>query len=34
MAKSTIKTSPDYVNDALLKVALLGTRHQPFDVTA
>ena len=34
MAKSTIKTSPAYVNDALLKVALLGTRHQPFDVTA
>lgn len=34
MAKSTIKISPAYVNDALLKVALLGTRHQPFDVTA
>lgn len=34
MAQSTVKTSPAYVNDALLKVALLGTRHQPFDVTA
>ena len=34
MAKSTIKISPAYVNDALLKVALLGTRHQPFDITA
>ena len=34
MAKSTIKTSPAYVNDALLKVALLGTRHQPLEVTA
>ena len=34
MAKNTIKTSPDYVNDALLKVALLGTRHQPLEVTA
>lgn len=34
MAKSTVKISPAYINDELLKVALLGTRHQPFEVTA
>lgn len=29
-----IKDSPAYINDELLKVALLGTRHQPLEVTA
>lgn len=34
MARNKVKTGPAYINDELLKVALLGTRHQPFDVTA
>ena len=28
-----IKTDPAYINDELLKVAVLGTRHHPLDVT-
>ena len=31
MARS--KTDPAYINDELLKVAVLGTRHHPLDVT-
>ena len=34
MAKSTVKTRPAYINDKLLQVALVGTRHQPLEVTA
>ena len=34
MARNKVKTGPAYINDELLKVALLGTRHQPLGVTA
>ena len=31
---ASIKDSPAYINDELLQVALLGTCHQPLEVTA